>query len=307
MMQTIVAKLLTEYFGDRLRTLAPMASYTTAHVGGPASYFVTARTSEVLASDVSFLWSHEIPVFVLGTGANVLVSDRGFNGVVVYNQARDIMIDLKSEPPLLVAESGTILATVARQAGLNSLTGLEWASTIPGSLGGAVYGNAGAHGGDMQHSLLLANILHRNKGHLSLTSEQMEYSYRSSALKRAPGSAVILSAQLAVAKGDAQVIKAQMEENSAKRRRTQPPGASMGSTFKNPVGDHAGRLIEAAGLKGTRIGGAQVSPVHANFFINDGSATAEDYHQLIVLVQRTVAEKFGVELQLEIELLGDWN
>ncbi len=306
-MTAINAQLLTDYFGSRLQTNVPLAGLTTARVGGPASYYVAARSADELAGDVSFLWLHETPVVVLGTGANVLVSDRGFNGVVLHNQARNITIDLESDPPLLVAESGAILGTVARQAGLNSLTGLEWASTIPGSLGGAVYGNAGAHGGDMQHSLLLANILHRNKGHLSLSSEQMEYSYRSSALKRAPGSAVILSAQLAVAKGDARVIKAQMEENSAKRRRTQPPGASMGSTFKNPVGDHAGRLIEAAGLKGTRIGGAQVSPVHANFFINDGSATAEDIHRLIVLVQQTVAERFGVQLQLEIELLGDWN
>lgn len=306
-MTAINAQLLTDYFGSRLQTNVPLAGLTTARVGGPASYYVAARSADELAGDVSFLWLHETPVVVLGTGANVLVSDRGFNGVVLHNQARNITIDLESDPPLLVAESGAILGTVARQAGLNSLTGLEWASTIPGSLGGAVYGNAGAHGGDMQHSLLLANILHRNKGHLSLSSEQMEYSYRSSVLKRAPGSAIILSAQLAVAKGDAQVIKAQMDENSAKRRRTQPPGASMGSTFKNPVGDHAGRLIEAAGLKGTRIGGAQVSPVHANFFINDGSATAEDIHRLIVLVQQTVAERFGVQLQLEIELLGDWN
>jgi len=297
-------RALIDHFGSRLQKDVPLANLTTAKVGGAARFFVVANSADELAADVSFLWSANFPLLVLGSGANMLISDAGLDMVVVHNKAKSIKID---ETPSLTAESGAVLATVARQAGLNGLTGLEWASTIPGTLGGAVYGNAGAHGGEMSKSLVLANILHRTKGLLSLTSEQMGYAYRSSVLKRDPGHAVILSAQLAVQKGDVAVIKAQMEENAAKRKNTQPPGASMGSTFKNPVGAHAGRLIESVGLKGTSIGGAQVSPVHANFLVNNGSATADDYRRLILLVQKTVQEQTGIKLELEIELLGNWQ
>jgi UDP-N-acetylmuramate dehydrogenase len=234
------------------------------------------------------------------------VSDKGLDAVVVHNKAKKVDVNLESDPPMIIAESGASLSAVARKAAQHSLSGLEWAYTIPGSLGGGVYGNAGAHGGNMQGSLVLANILHRKKGVLSLTSEQMAYGYRSSLLKRDPGTAVILSAHLKAVKGDTKSIKATMEENAERRRRTQPPGSSMGSTFKNPEGDHAGRLIEAAGLKGMKIGGAQVSPVHANFLINDGTATALDIRRLIGFIQKTVQERFNVNLELEIEMIGDW-
>lgn len=297
-------QVLIDHFGSRLQQDVPLANLTTARVGGKARYFLVAQSAAELADDVSFLWSENIPLFILGNGSNLLISDSGLDAVVIHNKAKAIVVD---DSPSILAESGANLGTVARQAALHNLTGLEWASTIPGSLGGAVYGNAGAHGGDMSKSLVLANILHRQKGQLSLTGEQMAYGYRSSALKRDPGSAVILSAQLKVTKGDAASIKAQMDENSAKRRNSQPPGASMGSMFKNPQGDYAGRLIESAGLKGASIGGVQVSPVHANFMVNNGSATAEDIHRLILLVQKTVQEKTGVHLDLEIELLGKWQ
>lgn len=297
-------QVLIDHFGSRLQQDVPLANLTTARVGGKARYFLVAQSAGELADDVSFLWSENIPLFILGNGSNLLISDSGLDAVVIHNKAKAIVVD---DSPSITAESGANLGTVARQAALHNLTGLEWASTIPGSLGGAVYGNAGAHGGDMSKSLVLANILHRQKGQLSLTGEQMAYGYRSSALKRDPGSAVILSAQLKVTKGDAASIKAQMDENSAKRRNSQPPGASMGSMFKNPQGDYAGRLIESAGLKGASIGGVQVSPVHANFMVNNGSATAEDIHRLILLVQKTVQEKTGVHLDLEIELLGKWQ
>ncbi len=297
-------QVLIDHFCSRLQQDVPLANLTTARVGGKARYFLVAQSAAELADDVSFLWSENIPLFILGNGSNLLISDSGLDAVVIHNKAKAIVVD---DSPSITAESGANLGTIARQAAIHNLTGLEWASTIPGSLGGAVYGNAGAHGGDMSKSLVLANILHRQKGQLSLTGEQMAYGYRSSALKRDPGSAVILSAQLKVTKGDAASIKAQMDENSAKRRNSQPPGASMGSMFKNPQGDYAGRLIESAGLKGASIGGVQVSPVHANFMVNNGSATAEDIRRLILLVQKTVQEKTGVHLDLEIELLGKWQ
>lgn len=298
---------LIDHFGSRLQQDYPLAALTTARVGGVARYYLVAQSAEELAADVQFLWAEDVPIYVLGNGSNVLISDAGLDAVVIHNMAKNISVTVDDTQPFITAESGANLGTIARVAAQNGLTGLEWASTIPGSLGGAVYGNAGAHGGDMQHNLILANILHRNKGYLSLSAEQMEYGYRSSILKRDPVKSVVLSAQLSVAKGDATTIKAMMDENAAKRRRTQPPGASMGSMFKNPEGDSAGRLIEAAGLKGTTIGDAQVSLIHANFMINTGNATAGDIHRLILLVQKTVREKFAIDLDLEIELLGDWQ
>ncbi len=227
--------------------------------------------------------------------------------MVIHNKAKHVSFDETNDTLTLHAESGAILITVARQAALRGLTGLEWATTIPGTLGGAVYGNAGAHGASMQQNLLMADILHRTKGYLSLNAEQMGYSYRSSALKREPGGAIILSTRLAVEKGDTERIKALLTEFAARRKQTQPPGPSMVSTFKNPAGDSAGRIIDSLGLKGTRVGGVQVSPMHANFFINDGSGTARDYHNLILLVQGIVEEKTGIRLELEIEMIGDWT
>jgi UDP-N-acetylmuramate dehydrogenase len=174
-------------------------------------------------------------------------------------------------------------------------------------VGGAVYGNAGAFGSNTQASLLLAKILHRTKGYLSLTSEGMGYAYRSSALKRQPGDAIILSASFSVQPGDPALIEWTMKQFSERRRSTQPTGPSTGSTFKNPPGDFAGRLIEAAGLKGTRIGGVSINEKHANFFINDGTAKAQDYYDLIQLARQTVFEQFGVSLETEIEVIGDWQ
>lgn len=294
-------------FGDRLQVDVPLSGYTTAHVGGPARAFVTVQDSEELASAVQSLWDRDIPFILLGNGSNILVSDSGLNLVVLHNRARAIKVNLDAEEPTLWAESGANLGTVARQAALHGLSGLEWASTIPGSIGGAVYGNAGAYGSDISQHLVLAEILHRKTGKVTWSCADMQYGYRTSILKRAPGDAVILSATLKAVRGEKEQIQALMSELAEKRRRSQPPGASMGSMFKNPEGDYAGRLIEAAGLKGTRIGGAEISPIHGNFFINDGTASAEDIHRLIVLVQRTVREKFGIDLHLEVECLGEWQ
>jgi UDP-N-acetylmuramate dehydrogenase len=187
------------------------------------------------------------------------------------------------------------------------LSGLEWASTIPGTVGGAVYGNAGAHGSDMQSSLLLAEILHPQKGREWCPVEQMGYQYRNSTLKSERSQAVVLSARLKLTQRTPAEVKATLETLAEKRRISQPPGASMGSMFKNPPGDYAGRLIEAAGLKSRKAGDAEISPVHANFFINHGQARAVDIWSLIQLARDTVADRFGVQLELEIETLGEWN
>lgn len=295
-------------FGDRLQENVPLSGYTTSHVGGPARAFLTVDSADQLASAVQHVWEYNIPYLILGNGSNLLVSDSGLDRLVILNRAKAVVVDEDSVEPSVWAESGANLGTVARQAMLHNLAGLEWASTIPGSLGGAVYGNAGAYGSDISQVLVLAEILHRKYGRVTWTCSEMQYAYRSSILKRETGGqAVILAARLKTSRGEKPQIQALMSELSEKRRRSQPPGASMGSTFKNPEGDYAGRLIEAAGLKGTRIGGAEISPIHGNFIINDGTASAADYFRIIKLVQKTVREKFGVDLQLEVECLGDWQ
>lgn len=306
MNETVELKL-QNHFGDRLQVNVPLARYTTARVGGPVRWFAASATADQLAADARLLWDLAVPFRVLGNGSNILVSDRGWQGMILYNQAKAITFDLNPAQPILKAETGASLSAVVRAATEQALSGFEWAAGIPGTVGGAVYGNAGARGEGTAQILALAEILHREKGMLSLTSAQMGYQYRLSDLKRTPGQAVILTASFNLRPSTATLVKQKVDEFNLKRRNSQPAGASMGSTFKNPANDFAGRLIEAAGLKGTKVGGVVVSPVHSNFLINDGSASAEDYHQLISLVRKTVQEKFSVDLDLEIELLGEWQ
>lgn len=294
-------------FGEHLQENVRLANYTTAHVGGLADGLLIAQSSEDLARFADELWKLDMPFHILGTGANILVSDKGYRGIVIINHAHTIKVDTRTEPPSIWAESGANIGTVARMAMLRGLSGLEWAATVPGSVGGAVYGNAGAQGSDMSANFVLAEILHRRYGRQEWDASQMHFAYRSTSLKRDPGQVVILAARMQLHRGDRESIQAKMAEFAEKRRKTQPPGASMGSMFKNPPNDKAGRLIESAGLKGTRIGGVVVSEVHANFFVNDAEATAQDYYDLIQLVRKTVEEKTGVQLELEVELVGDWE
>jgi UDP-N-acetylmuramate dehydrogenase len=206
-------------------------------------------------------------------------------------------------------ESGMNLGLLARQCAMRGLSGLEWAATVPGTVGGAVYGNAGAHGGDIAGQLRMAEILQQDGTVRQWSAEELAFGYRSSALKRSGNGhkLMVLAAELKLKRGDPLTIQAAMDEFVAQRKRTQPPGASTGSMFKNPSGDFAGRLIEAAGLKGKRIGGAEISVQHANFFLNLGEARAADFFGLIHLAHDTVKEKFGVDLQLEVELVGEWG
>jgi UDP-N-acetylmuramate dehydrogenase len=226
-----------------------------------------------------------------------LVSDAGLHGVVILNRARRVRFVQNNELPTVWTESGTNFGTLARRAAERGFSGLEWAGGIPGTVGGAVVGNAGAHGHDMAGSLVLAEILHHipQAGAMveSWPVEKLDYSYRSSILRSARSDlqsqlggeaypqVVVLSAVLRLEHSTPQAVGSRMDDLIAYRRRTQPPGASMGSMFKNPPGDYAGRLIEAAGLKGARIGDAEISPLHANFFINRGHATAADIRELI--------------------------
>ncbi len=293
-------------FGRRLREHQPLARYTSARIGGPADALVDINTADELAEAAQTLWDLGLPFIVLGGGSNLLISDAGVRQVVLFNQANAVRFEEGGGVPSVWAESGAGLGVISRQAAAKSLGGLEWASGIPGTIGGAVFGNAGAHGVDISSTLEMATILHRTDGRKDWTAQDLDYEYRGSWLKRHPGQAVVLSATLALAKRPAAEIRAQMDTFLAYRRLTQPPGASMGSMFKNPPGDSAGRLIEAAGLKGKRIGNAQISSLHANFFLNLGDARAADVHALIREASDAVRKHSGIDLELEIELVGEW-
>jgi UDP-N-acetylmuramate dehydrogenase len=295
---------LRDRFGDRLLLNEPLGKYTAARLGGPAEMVYKAnRSTDELVEIVSAAWAEGVPVRILGGGANVLISDQGVRGLVVVNHVSTVeMLD----GGLVSVASGMSLSTLARRLAARGLSGFEWAVSVPGTVGGAVVNNAGAHGGDVAGCIDSVTLLDTSLSPRLLRKSDLDYSYRTSSLKRRTDRRfLVLAATFAFTPDDLAQISARMEANIAHRKRTQPPGASLGSIFKNPPGDYAGRLIESAGLKGFQIGGAQVSPIHANFFINTGRATSSDYYALIRTVRDKVAQHSGIVLEMEVELLGD--
>ena len=290
--------------GDKVKENASLAPYTSARIGGPADVLIAAESADELARIIKLLWKLDVEYILLGGGSNVLVSDKGVRGVVVLNRAKGVHFHNGDEPSVTV-ESGVVFSNLANRCAAKGFGGLEWAATVPGTIGGAVYGNAGAFGGDMAGNLIRAELLTEN-GREKFTSEQLGYGYRTSVLKRGELDGIVLAAELRLTNSTKEEATVKIEQFSAHRKLTQPPGASMGSMFKNPNGDYAGKLIEACGLKGTRIGNAEISPLHGNFFINHANTKAEDIFALIQLVQKTVKEKQGIDLELEIELIGEW-
>ena len=296
--------MLYDKLGDNVKENVPLAPYTSARIGGPADVLITAESADDLARIIKLLKKQDLDYTILGGGSNVLVSDKGVRGVVVLNRAKGVRFHNGDEPSV-TAESGVVFSNLANRCAAKGFAGLEWDATVPGTVGGAVYGNAGAFGGDIAGSLVWAELLTEN-GREKYSAEQMGYGYRTSILKRGELDAIVLAAELRLSNSTKEEVTVKVEQFSAHRKATQPPGASMGSMFKNPEGDYAGRLIEAAGLKGTRIGNAEISPLHGNFFINHENTKAEDIRALIQLVQQTVKEVHGIELELEIELVGEW-
>jgi UDP-N-acetylmuramate dehydrogenase len=305
MVEPLSLASLRDEFGDRVAFSVPLARFTAARIGGPAAALVTVESAAELSRAAGYLWDAGLEFRVLGAGSNVLVSDAGLEGVVVLNKAREQRFLEAGDPPAVWAASGVNFGALARAAASRGLSGLEWAAGIPGTIGGAVVGNAGAHGGDMAGTLIWTDLLQQGRGVVRRQAAELDYGYRRSNLKRSGTGIVVLAAQLRLERASRETIETRMAAYLAHRKQTQPPGASMGSMFVNPPGDFAGRLIDAAGLKETRIGAAEISPLHGNFFINHGGATAADVLRLLDLARRTVIEKFGVRLELEIELFGD--
>ena len=304
--ESVAQGLKAESFG-RVELQASLARFTSARVGGRADLLLTVRSGDRLAAAASWLWAAGIPFRILGGGSNVLVADAGVREAVILNRATDVTFQERPAGPAVWAESGASLGGVARRAVERGLAGLEWAGTVPGTVGGAIVGNAGAFGGDVAACLEAAEILQPARSAETWPAERLAYRYRGSWLKDHPGQAIVLSATFRLRADDRQSCRRRLSGYLEQRQQTQASGPSWGSMFKNPPGDHAGRLIEAAGLKGVQRGAAQISPVHANFVINRGGATAADVWALIELARGEVARKFGVELELEIERLGEWS
>lgn len=300
-----------EVFGESFKPYEPMAKYTSARVGGMAEMFVMVRNVSELVTALELAYLQQIPYTVIGGGSNILVSDNGIKGLVILNKAKEIHFRHTGLNVVCSSESGANLSSLARQCIAKGLGGLEWAVSVPGTVGGAVYGNAGAHGGDIAGNLLSATIWEPGSGISIYSNDEMQFGYRESVLKKEKANndspKVVLSCELQLKPEPVDVLVARADGFVAKRKESQPGGASVGSMFKNPENYYAGYLIEAAGLKGFRSGGAHISEKHANFFVNDADATAEDIRALLAEAWNTVRDQFGVELETEVELVGDWK
>lgn len=281
-----------------------MKYHTTFRVGGPAHFFVTPKTEEQLQSVLKLCKETDTPWFILGRGSNLLVSDRGFDGVVIHMQKH--WNHYHTEENRIFAQAGVMMSAVSQEALRNGLTGFEFASGIPGTIGGGLRMNAGAYGGEMKQVVLSAKVMDSNGTVLELSKDELELGYRTSTIGR--NGYIALSCVIELQPGDPDCIRSTMEEMNAKRRQKQPlEYGSAGSTFKRPEGYFAGKLIQDAGLKGFSIGDAQVSEKHAGFVINRGNAKAADIMKLCKEVSRRVHEQFGVNLEMEVRRLGKFE
>lgn len=286
---------------DAVKTEEPMKNHTTFRIGGPARYFVTPKTTKELADVIALCRSAEVPFLVMGNGSNLLVADKGWRGAVISTER---LKDASVSHTSIWAEAGITLARLARLAQDASLTGMEFAAGIPGTLGGALVMNAGAYGGEMKDILLWADVLAPDGSIHRKTVSQLELGYRTSLIQQE--GYVVLAAQLSLKEGDQTAIKRKMDDLACQRKAKQPlEYPSAGSTFKRPPGYFAGKLIDDAGLRGFQLGGAAISEKHCGFVINKAQATAEDVLNLCSEVKRRVKERTGVELELEIKILED--
>lgn len=297
--QDRLREILTE---EQIRTDEPMSRHTTFRVGGPADYFLTPGEAE-LGLVVKLLQEEQIPLQIIGNGSNLLVGDKGIRGAVVEIGAQ--LNGVSVEGSCLVAQAGVSLARAAQEAARAHLSGLEFASGIPGTVGGAVVMNAGAYGGEMKDVVERVQVLCGSGELKTLNGEEMEFSYRHSIVPKLNG--IVLKTVFRLEEADESLIRTKMELLKNQRAQKQPlEYASAGSTFKRPKGYFAGKLIMDSGLRGFQVGGAQVSEKHCGFVINRGDATAEDILTLIRHVQKTVKEKFGVDLETEVRMIGEF-
>ncbi|MTH52639.1 UDP-N-acetylmuramate dehydrogenase [Bacillus mangrovi] len=280
----------------------PLAKHTTMKIGGPADCLVVPKDIDSIKKIISIIKDHGVSWRAIGRGSNLLVSDEGIEGVVI--KLGDGLDHLEIDGEVLTVGGGYSVIKLATIISKKGLSGLEFSSGIPGSVGGAVYMNAGAHGSDMSKILVKAHILFEDGTMEWLTCEELKFSYRTSILQNErPG--ICLEAVLKLEEGEKETIVSVMQKNKDYRRDTQPWNfPCAGSIFRNPLPDYAGALVEKAGLKGYKIGGAQVSDMHGNFIVNAGGATAQDVLDLIAFIKKTVLDKYNVQLETEVEIIG---
>lgn len=317
--QSKIQNLKSKILEDEL-----LAKYTSWRIGGPARFFANAANADELRTLLQWATARELPVFLLGGGSNILVADGGFPGLVVRNRATNWHIGERGGEPILSVESGAPTAGTVRRLAPQGIGSFTWAEGLPGTFGGALYGNAGCYGGDMSKHLIKAWVLHNDEVE-EWDADRFAYGYRTSALKRTQGlgvrdqglakqsptpnphppTPIILAAELRVTRDDPKKLDMEMAEIAQARKGKTPSGSSCGSVFKNPPGTTAGTVIDQAGLKGTRVGNAVVSDKHANYIVNTGGATADDVLRLTDVLREQVLRRMGIELDLEIQLVGE--
>jgi UDP-N-acetylmuramate dehydrogenase len=302
----------------------PLAKYTSWRIGGPARFLANAATPEDLCAALSWAREQELPLFLLGGGTNVLVRDTGFEGLIVRYRAQELRVERQGDSGRAWIAAGAPMAGTVRKLAAQGWGGLQWAEGLPGTIGGAVFGNAGCYGGDVASALARAWLLIGDQIE-EWPVERFGYGYRTSNLKTkderrktkdnaSDGStfvlrpwssvgAIVLAAEFNVQRADPRELAAQMERTAAERKGKTPWGSSCGSVFKNPPGESAGRLIEAAGLKRTRVGGAEIAHKHANYIVNLGGASSDDVLRLIEIARERVAQEFGIALELEVQVI----
>ena len=292
---------MNEITGISITYDASLKNLNTYKIASKAKYLIEIQTLEGLISILNYLHEHNIKYFILGAGSNIVI-DEYFNGAIIkLNGLKKIEV----KDNIITCESGAMMPSLSCVSIDHNLTGLEWAINIPGTVGGSIVGNAGAYKKEMFDYLVAVKVLDENFQIKELKKEEIKHSYRHTDLKEKPW--IVLSATFKLEKGDKEESLALVRDRKERRLATQPLDMpSAGSVFRNPENDHAGRLIEAAGLKGKKIGGAMVSEKHANFIVNTGDATSNDIKNLIKLVHTQVKEKFNVDLVLEQEII-DWK
>ena len=299
----ILGKLQDIVGSDNVVSDEPMRKHTTFRIGGNADIFVRPESKEQIAEILRLCREQDVPYFILGNGSNLLVGDRGFRGVVI--NIIDNMNDIKVDGGIIKAQAGAMLIKVSRAARDNSLTGLEFASGIPGTIGGAIYMNAGAYGGEMKDVVTKVTAMDAEGEIYTFGTDELEFSYRHSVIQQRD--LIVLDVTMELAAGDQKIIDDRMSELAVARRTKQPlEYPSAGSTFKRPEGYFAGKLIMDAGLRGYRVGDAQVSEKHCGFVVNRGNATADDVIKLIDDVKAKVSEEYDVVLEPEVRMIGEF-
>ena len=299
-MENIVEVLKKKIGAENVTENEPMSKHTTFRIGGVADIFVTPQTTQDIENIIRVAEETNTPYYIIGNGSNLLVKDEGIRGIVVqiYKKYSDIFVNDDE----IVVQSGALLSAVAKKAMENSLTGFEFASGIPGTIGGGVCMNAGAYGGEIKDVLISCKVLKDGKV-IELNNEQAGFEYRNSRIMNEK--MIVLEAVLKLKKGNRDEISAKMKELNSQRNMKQPVELpSAGSTFKRPEGYFAAKLIDDSGLRGFSVGKAQVSPKHCGFVVNNGGATAKEVLELIEKVTEIVYDKFGVNLETEVRIIG---